>query len=303
MLVTIRHASDRITGGSSLLGIARHSSILLNAISEGRYYWSGVGSLSFKFAIQGESRYRVDNRYLLADNSNFLVLNHGQPYEVEIESRVVTETFCVFFGQPLVSDVIWNRGSTPERRLEVDAHSYSPEFFQGTRGVSRSLLTHLDTLRRLMKTGADAECVKEELHLFLADLIGLDNERFNQADRLVFLKKSTRDELLKRLLIARDYACAMYHRPVTLEELANVACLSPNHLLRSFKQLYGSSPIQYLNWVRLQKAKMLLKQSNFSIQEVCNGIGYSSLGTFSSTFKRSTGLTPTEFRSGKGDFE
>lgn len=296
MIHTINHTEPNQSQKKDLISVSEHSSSILTAKTDGRYHWRGMGSLSFKYAIQGEARYKLNDRYLLAESNNFIILNQEEPYELFVESKFTTETFCIFFGQPLVTDVILNAVKSNEQILEINHSTERPVFFERTHRMTQEVLVAINQLKLSINSEHDSELTKELLHAFLFRLMLNENRRHTESNNLKLTKKSTRQELFKRVTIARDYAQAMYGDSVTLEKLAQVSCLSPNHLLRSFKQMFGISPIQYVNQVRLQKAKQLLLHTSIPIQEICNEVGYSSIGTFSNHFKKSIGLAPTYFR-------
>lgn len=86
-----------------------------------------------------------------------------------------------------------------------------------------------------------------------------------------------------------------YSEKIELNELAKAAFMSRFHYVRVFKQVYGITPRSYLRDMRISKAKQFLKEG-FSITDTCYKVGYESLATFSSTFKRSTGYSPREFK-------
>lgn len=71
------------------------------------------------------------------------------------------------------------------------------------------------------------------------------------------------------------------------------------HFLRTFKQTTGVTPIEYRNRVRIDHAKKLLKNSCFSVCEIAESLGYTSLAYFSAQFKKETGLSPTQYQSAK----
>lgn len=81
-----------------------------------------------------------------------------------------------------------------------------------------------------------------------------------------------------------------------LEELAEIACISPYHFLRIFRSLTGLPPCQFLGALRLEKAKRLLLESDRSVTEICLDVGYGSLGSFTSRFTQLVGLSPSRFR-------
>lgn len=83
---------------------------------------------------------------------------------------------------------------------------------------------------------------------------------------------------------------------VTVHELAGKACLSVYHFLRSYRKRYHETPRQYLIRRRLEFAKNLLETTELSITEICLESGFSSLGTFSTLFRRRTGFSPSDYR-------
>lgn len=84
--------------------------------------------------------------------------------------------------------------------------------------------------------------------------------------------------------------------PLDLDQLAEVAAMSKFHFVRVFEKVTGTTPHHFLSCLRMQRAKELLLTSTLSITEVCMEVGYSSLGSFSSTFRELVGLAPQEFR-------
>ena len=86
-----------------------------------------------------------------------------------------------------------------------------------------------------------------------------------------------------------------YAEKIELDKIASAACMSRFHYLRIFQQVYGLTPRQYLKDLRINKAKQLLTAGT-SIQKVCVEVGYDSVTTFSTVFKRGTGLTPKSYQ-------
>lgn len=94
---------------------------------------------------------------------------------------------------------------------------------------------------------------------------------------------------------------AMYERvgdEITVDDLARTAMYSKFHFSRMFRQATGVSPGRFLSALRFQEAKRLLAATSLSVAEISNRVGYSSLGTFSTRFKKFVGVTPTEYRRG-----
>ncbi|MFV8429885.1 helix-turn-helix transcriptional regulator [Vibrio owensii] len=99
------------------------------------------------------------------------------------------------------------------------------------------------------------------------------------------------------LLIRQSKAFMEKHHSenIELSDLAKAAFMSRFHYVRIFKQMYGVTPRSYLRDMRIKKAKALLKEGH-SITDTCFQVGYESLTTFSSVFRKSTGYSPKAFQ-------
>lgn len=96
---------------------------------------------------------------------------------------------------------------------------------------------------------------------------------------------------LKRLVRARDLAHDRFDDAVTVVDMARAAGLSRAHFLRSFAEVFGVTPHEYLTRVRLEKARLQLSRGA-SVTETCLSVGFSSLGSFSRTFTERLGESP-----------
>jgi AraC-like DNA-binding protein len=104
------------------------------------------------------------------------------------------------------------------------------------------------------------------------------------------------DDTFRRLCRARDFVHAHHAEPVTLAEIARVAGVSRYHFLRLFRDAFGATPHEYLTRVRLGRAKSLLAADHHSVTDVCMGVGFSSLGSFSTLFAERFGCPPSAWR-------
>lgn len=100
---------------------------------------------------------------------------------------------------------------------------------------------------------------------------------------------------LDTIIATRRYINEHYHTDLNLEVLSRELLVSKYHLLRLFKKYYGQTPQQYLSQKRIEKAKEHLREG-MSVTEVCFAVGFKSLGSFSSLFKRKTGSSPVEYQ-------
>jgi AraC-like DNA-binding protein len=100
----------------------------------------------------------------------------------------------------------------------------------------------------------------------------------------------------RHLLRAKDLIDAGYADPLDTAALAARACCSEAHFIRSFKRAFGETPHRYLLTRRLERAAALLRNTDYSVAEVCVNVGLASVGSFNTSFRRAYGMTPTGYR-------
>ena len=87
-----------------------------------------------------------------------------------------------------------------------------------------------------------------------------------------------------------------YAEPLDIAALARVALVSEAHFIRTFRATFGETPHRYLQRRRVERAMFLLRQTDRDVTDVCFDVGFTSLGTFSRTFRDIVGTSPKEFR-------
>ena len=100
----------------------------------------------------------------------------------------------------------------------------------------------------------------------------------------------------RHLLRAKDLADARYFEPLRVDDLARAAGLSRAHFSREFRRVYGESPHAYLLTRRLERAATLLRTSDRSVADICLSVGLQSLGSFTTSFTRTYGVSPAAYR-------
>jgi transcriptional regulator GlxA family with amidase domain len=103
-------------------------------------------------------------------------------------------------------------------------------------------------------------------------------------------------QTLRRLCDVRDLMRDCLDQSLTLESLGLEADLSAWHFLRAFRTAFGETPHDFLTRVRIERAKNLLTVTSRPVTEICFDVGFSSLGSFSTLFRRQVGLSPAQFR-------
>lgn len=126
------------------------------------------------------------------------------------------------------------------------------------------------------------ELISSSLHFILSDLLSQQRYAVNQ-------KPSAMEQ-------AVIFIESNYYRPVTIQEIADMLYLNPSYLCQKFKAEIGISPKQYLMNTRLNAAKLLLCDTNWSIRDISEKTGFLTDTYFSYYFHKRFGMTPREYR-------
>jgi AraC-like DNA-binding protein len=100
----------------------------------------------------------------------------------------------------------------------------------------------------------------------------------------------------RHLLRAKDLADARYAERLDVPALARAARLSPAHFSREFRRTFGETPHRYLLTRRLERAAALLRTTDRTVADICMTVGLRSVGSFTTSFGRMFGLSPTAYR-------
>ncbi len=100
----------------------------------------------------------------------------------------------------------------------------------------------------------------------------------------------------RHLMRAKDLIDARYFEPLDVPALARAARLSPAHFSREFRREFGDTPHQYLLTRRMERAAAMLRTTDRSVADICFAVGLSSVGSFTTTFGRTYGCSPTAYR-------
>lgn len=262
-----------------------------------RYYVPDFpGTLSVKWVVRGRAEYVTSEGRHLLDPSGWLLLAHGQHYRMTIESAEATETLVPFLRRGLVGEAAKALGE-PEGALDDPGR---PLPVLVTERVRRHHPTISPILRRLhagVREGVPYDgYLEEQIHDLAGGLASLGRDVRAKVSRLGGVRASTRVEIFRRLDRALELIEGNLARPLGLDEMARIACLSPYHFHRQFTLAFGAPPHRFIALRRLEEARRLLEGTGRSVSDVCLDVGFHSLGSFSALFRRRFGVPPSAVR-------
>lgn len=284
----------------------KYNKILVNGaeiIRECTYssvYHELTGKYALHVALTGEVNLRIEKRNITLVPGSFIFINSGTSYAKEIASEtevnVLTVLFEPDFIQKFECSSLFKEYLSSEYSENFD-YRETPllEFICPLLGDMKfnvmQLIKHMET------ENVDPLVLEEYLNHALLDYYELyDTEVIKRKASLPFLNGNTKTEILRRLSVARDYMISNYKERIQLDKIAQMSCLSVNHLLRTFKQAYQLSPHQFLTKVRLHQAKYLLKNTDYPISEIVDIVGFECPSSFIRLFRNSFNVTPGQYR-------
>ena len=210
---------------------------------------------------EGETEYKSGGKTFISNNENAILLPKGSNYEWQCKKA--GRFYTVEFASDLTCDEIF---SFPVSSYEKLIKSFKQiEYKLITKNqfykLETARLTY-DLLLSLLLTSAKS-----------------------------YVPKDKRD----KIQIALDFMAENYASDITNDSLAALTPFSTVYFRKLFTEMTGLSPMVYLRNIRINKAKQMLKSDYGSISDIAVSLGYSNIYEFSRTFKKHTGLSPTEY--------
>ena len=276
---------------------------LPNAILDGTgrdiEYDEHSGPLSIKCVFRGSEVYEVQGARFVVEPGTYLLLNNGQRYASSIHSHSDVESFAVFFRPGFVEEVLTSLITPQDRLLEDPGRTPSQPvaFIERLFSHDAAVMPIVAEMRCALRHGpVDRAWLEEQFHRLLEALLLAHRALYDEISRVPAVRQTTRTEIYRRLYRARDFIDSNQGEPLCLQRVASVAFLSPHHFLRLFKKVFGTTPHQYTTRRRIERARQLLASTDRSVSEICFDVGFESLGSFSTLFRRRVGVAPSTYR-------
>lgn len=259
-------------------------------------------ALSLKYVIRGMETYRLDNQTHQVYAGEFLLVNQGRNYETfGHASQEWTEGICIYICPQLLEKVNYALTHSDEQLMDdpKEAGCNCLEFLEKVfRHDENEVGFVLQKLAREISYKDDPEMISSySFFSYIAEKMLVNQNQISQKiNRLKTVKKSTREELFKRLEIARSYIDDHYSQKLSIPQIAKEAALSEYHFYRSFKQVYQMSPYQYLLKRRLHKAYEFLGLRQATVTEAAYLTGFSDIHAFSKAFKKEFQISPAKVK-------
>ena len=273
---------------------------LYSEITKEASYTDQKSEFSLRAVFNGCETYSIGKRTITVYAGNFLILNDGTAYNRAIYSEAAANTFAICFSPKFLLDFQNGYASSDRDLLDEPMDrkmAEQPAFLETIYPCKGDIKYNLLHLIHHFNGNADELLLDDYIyHALLLFYRLYHQEVLYKSDCIGALNAATRQELFKRISMAKDFMLSCYSQDISLADISFQACLSPTHLFRIFKQIYHCSPHQYLIQVRLDNARFLLKSTDYSLNEIVNLVGFTCPSTFIKLFKNKFQFTPGTYR-------
>ena len=229
------------------------------------------------YVVDGKGEFNIQGQRFPVKPNDFVIIN-PQVEHTELSSP----------DEPLEYIVLGIRGLSFSNLTPVSEGGHPFSFFN-LRDEQKDILRYLNA----MVQEATSQSMRYELVCHnLLEILLIKILRHQHFD----LEVGKQSKATKDISFIKHYLETYYHESIQLEDLASMTHLSRFYISHSFKKEIGMSPMEYLIDIRIKESKILLRTTNYSISQVADIVGFTTPTYFSKQFRKSTGISPTDYR-------
>ena len=229
------------------------------------------------YVVDGKGEFNIQGQRFPVKPNDFVIIN-PQVEHTELSSP----------DEPLEYIVLGINGLSFSNLTPVSEGGHPFSFFN-LRDEQKDILRYLNA----MVQEATSQQMSYELVCHnLLEILLIKILRHQHFD----LEVGKQSKATKDISFIKHYLETYYHESIQLEDLASMTHLSRFYISHSFKKEIGMSPMEYLIAIRIKESKILLRTTNYSISQVADIVGFTTPTYFSKQFRKSTGISPTDYR-------
>ncbi len=261
-----------------------------------------ANSVGIKYVMSGCESYELNGEVYNVTAGRYLLINEGSKYAIHLDSKIFNQGLCLNIEQALLQNALYALQHDDDFLLANPYVSVS----SATEVCEQiySCTTNNQLGQMLARLGATAQnnngllpgFCEEQYYKLGQQLLLSQFDTHRQLKKIKAKTPSVKKELYKRLSVAVLYIEDNISENLRIENLAALAQMSLFHFIRSFSQVYGLTPHQFIIERRMQAAMQLMSQKKNSITEIAAQSGFTDLPAFCKRFKKRFGVTPTNFK-------
>ncbi|MCZ8515346.1 AraC family transcriptional regulator [Paenibacillus filicis] len=222
--------------------------------------------------VDGKVRYTINDQTVIGEKGDLLFFPSGIPRVGENVEREHQKITVLFKNEDQDLRQLPFLKSIPYLKCKIRSFEYMKQRFE----------------RLFYETVGNGSFQQWIVNGIFQELVGISAREFELVE-IAPSKLKLADKIQKFLL-------SHYRATINIEQIAALINRSPNHTISLFREVTGVSPIQYVHLLRMKEACNLLTNSDLTITEISNHLGYYDHSYFFRTFKKYTSMSPTEYR-------
>ena len=239
--------------------------------------WRPRGRLDFQllYIAAGKAHFHINGKEEIVTAGHMVLYRPKEPQKYEYYGEDQTEVYWVHFTGSNVTNILRSYGLTKDKKIFYcgSGLEYQNHF--------RSMIQELQMCK---------DDYSEMLEIHLRQIFIKLHRYFNT------VSKVNNSQIAAEIDKATLYFTEHYNRNICIEEYAKKHHMSTSWFIRNFKQYTGITPMQYILSIRIYNAEILLQNEHYNITEISNIIGYDNPLYFSRIFKKTKGISPSEYR-------
>ncbi len=278
----------------------RDKNYMMRFIAPLKSYTFENNNLTIIFFKNGAGKLVWNDKQVKIGTNKFIVLNPGVGWEYVNENSDCIDVLSFVVSNDFRGQLNFYNKANETQLLESPFDQIDDDAFFIENPLSADHYLSGELLKKIhaQSEGFEFDFLSaEELAIDVLQRISEEQVKaYSLASKIEAKKKTTQMETLRRLLIAYEYIHDNITDSISLEKLTLEASLSKYHLYKSFRAVYGKTPHQYINRLKVAKSKQYIQSGQFSISEVYNLFGFNDLSVFSKVFKKAYGHPPSHYQ-------
>lgn len=252
------------------------------------------------FVVEGSAKHVFEGQSYLIKKNDVFIINPGEVHTFQVDPDKSLEIINCLFLPSLIQDS-WLKELGVSQSMD---YFYIQPFLDKNERFHHLLnlgdqypSRFLSLLEGMMyEYKKENTCYTTLIRLQMVELLILLSRFYNE--RNVNYRKSFPFHNSSNMLVQRicGYLTRNYDQKISIQDICHVFNISPRHLNRIFKQETGKTVVEMLHYIRIEKAKQFLQETNEKVIEVANRVGYDDPAFFSKLFRRFVGLSPGKYK-------
>lgn len=247
-----------------------------------------------RVVVRGNAIYKSNNKTFQVFENQYLLTNANQEgFGIVDSSREVIQ-FCIHLTRDIISEVYANLTSETDSSLDINK-VLELNLFENVFSLNSqtSLAKYLRPFVDTINNGEQVHFNEESIFYLSEKIICQELGIRNALTGLNKVKQSTRNEIMRRLLLGKEYMDAYFIDDPKIADVAKNAQMQEHFFFRTFKQAFQITPYQYMLNRKIEFATELIKRKELNIGQIAESTGFQDIHTFSKAYKRKVGISPS----------